>query len=229
VTPFLLVGGFLVVIVLVAVFAYRADKKRRALLQSFALSNGWTYTARDDSWVDRFPGAPFGYGTNRTAANVLVGRHGDREMLAFDYSCQTHSTDSKGNSQTTTHRYAICALRLPADLPALELSPESVLTRVAGALGLDDLELESEEFNRHYRVKARDPKFAYDVLNPRTMQALIARPALHLRLLGPDAICWESGVLKPPVLLERLATLAVLVDGIPSYVWSDHSPGGAPA
>jgi hypothetical protein len=150
-------------------------------------------------------------------------------MVAFDYSYETSSTDSKGHRSTTTHRYSVCALALPAPLPGLELSPESVLTRFAGAIGFGDVELESEDFNRHYRVSARNPKFAYDVLNPRTMEALLARPALHLRLLDADAVCWESGRQEPAELLERLATLEVLVAGIPSYVWSDHSPGGAPA
>jgi hypothetical protein len=214
----------------VAYFAYQADKKRRAALQSFALSSGWTYAARDDSWCDRFVGAPFGDGDDRRADNVLQGSYEGTPMVAFDYQYETHSTDSKGNRTTTTHRYAVCSLRLPAPLPGLELSPESALTRLAGHLGFDDVELESEDFNRMYRVKARNPKFAYDVLNPRTMSALLGRPALHMRLLDVDAVCWESGRLAPTELLARLSTLKLLIGGIPSFVWSDQSPpGGTPA
>jgi len=121
---------------------------------------------------------------------------------------------------------------LLSSLP-LELSPESALTRIASHLGLGDVELESEDFNRRYRVATRDPKFAYDVLNPRTMAALLARPVLHMRLSGEDALCWESGRLEPTDLLARLSTLHVLINGIPSFVWSDHTPSaeqpGAPA
>ena len=227
--PFLLFFVALVVVGLLAYLSWRADQKRRALLHSFAVSNGWTYTARDDSWADRFYGDPFGKGDDRTATNILFGRYEQWDMVAFDYSYETHTTDSKGHRRTTTHRYAVCALRLPVPLPGLELSPESVLTRFAGALGFDDVELESEDFNRRYRVAARNPKFAYDVLHPRTMQALLGRPPLHLRLLDADALCWESGPLHPTDLLVRLSTLSLLVGGIPSFVWSDHSPGGTPA
>ena len=220
----------LAVVVLVAVLAYQADKKRRAALQSFALSNGWTYVARDDSWCERFAGAPFGDGDDRRATNVLRGPYQGADMVAFDYQYDTHSTDSKGRRKTTTHRYAVCALRLPAPLPGLELSPESALTRLAGVLGFDDVELESEDFNRKYRVKARDRKFAYDVLNPRTMAALLGRPSLHLRLLDLDAVCWENGRLVPTELVARLSTLQLLVAGIPAFVWSDQNPsGGTPA
>ena len=230
--PVLLLLLAIAVVGVVAYLSWQADQKRRQLLQGYAMSNGWTYTARDDSWADRFAGEPFGQGDHRQAKNVLAGAYGRRQMVAFDYSFQTHSTDSKGHRSTTTHRYAICALRLPTALPTLELSPESVLTRFAGALGLDDVQLESEDFNRTYRVAAGNPKFAYDVLNPRTMQALLGRPALHMRLFGVDAVCWESGRLAPTELLARLSTLSILIDGIPSFVWSDHTdstPGGATA
>ena len=230
--PVLLVVLGIAVVIAVGVYAYQADKKRRAALQAFALSNGWTYSAADDSWCNRFAGSPFGDGDHRRSRNVLQGQHNGVPMVAFDYSYETHSTDSKGNRTTTTHRYAVCALQLPAPLPLLELSPESVLTRVAGALGVPDIELESEDFNRRYRVKAHDRKFAYDVLNPRTMQALLSRPAQHMRLLDVDAICWENGRLAPVELIARLSTLQTLITGIPSFVWSDHreaTPGGATA
>ena len=231
--PLLLFGGGVLVAIAIGIYSYQADKKRRAMLQAYAQSSGWTYVARDDSWCGRFEGSPFGQGDSRKATNILSGQYDGAPMVAFDYSYETSSTDSKGHRSKTTHRYAICAVQLPAWLPELELSPESALTRLAGHLGLGDVELESEDFNRHYRVSARNPKFAYDVLHPRTMAALLGRPALHMRLSGVDAVCWESGRLAPPELLERLSTLQLLVAGIPSFVWSDHAPSaespGAPA
>ena len=222
--PVLVVVVSVALAVAVGIYAYQADKKRRAILQAFALSSGWTYVARDDSWCERFQGSPFGQGDSRKAANIMTGAYERSPMIAFDYSYETTSTDSKGGRSKTTHRFAICALQLPAPLPGLELSPENALSRLAGHLGFGDVELESEDFNRHYRVGARDPKFAYDVLNPRTMAALLARPALHMRLSGIDAVCWESGRLQPPDLLARLSTLHLVVAGIPSFVWSDRSP-----
>jgi hypothetical protein len=100
---------------------------------------------------------------------------------------------------------------------------------------MGDVELESEDFNRRFRVKAHNPKFAYDVLSPRTMEALLARPPLHLRLLDLDAVCWENGKLQSADLPVRLSTLQALVAGIPSFVWTDHAlptdnpAGGSPA
>lgn len=210
----LVVGGF-------AYLSYVQTKKRRLLLQSFAASQGWTWVQEDDSWAERFAGDPFGQGDHRRAGNVLTGPFRGRSMVAFDYSYQTHSSDGKGNQTTTTHRYAVCALALAANLPRFELVPEHLLGRLGTMLGMQDIELESEDFNRRFRVRCEDPKLAYAILPPRTMELLLARPALHLRLAGADALCWESGAHSPAELLARLDTLSALLDAIPAFVWTD--------
>ena len=202
-------------------WGWHAARKRRELLHQFALSNGWAWTQRDDAWTRHFDGAPFGQGDHRRALNVLQGEFRGRPMVAFDYSYQTHSTDSNGHRSTTTHKYAICALGLPATVPTFEMTPEGFLGRVGTLLGRQDIELESEDFNRRFRVRCDDAKLAYDLLPPRTMETLLARPALHVRLRGADALCWESGAHSPAELLARLDTLAALLDGVPDWVWSD--------
>ena len=222
-------GALLASFAVAGILGYQRDKKRRAALQAYAASNGWTYTAADLSWCLRFAGTPFGTGDNLKARNILQGTWNGLPMVAFDYSYETHSTSSKGGRTTTVHPFAVCAVQLRAPLPMLQLTPESMLTRVADALGAQDIELESEDFNRRYRVKARDPKFAYDVLNPRTMQALLGVPAENLRLLDLDAVTWASGKLAPADLPSRLSTLKLLVDGIPPFVWADHTEGERPA
>jgi hypothetical protein len=217
----LLVVAGLVVMGGLAYWSWLSAKKRRELFQGFAASQGWTWVGRDDSWVQRFDGTPFEQGDHKRALNVLQGDFRGRPMVAFDYSYQTHSTDSKGNQQTTTHRYALCSLSVPAYLPKLEMVPESFLGRLGTALGMEDIELESEDFNRRYRVRCGDRKFASDVLPPRTMEAMLRRTALHLRLEGADALCWEDGSHSPAELLARLDALAALLDGIPEFVWND--------
>lgn len=214
--------GILAIIGAAVWFGWQQQQKRRALLQGFAASQGWTWTLRDDSWTAHFQGDPFGEGDHRKAQNVLQGTYRGRQMVAFDYSYQTHSSNGQGGQSTQTHRYAVCALGLPAWLPRFQLTPEGLLGRVGTLLGMQDVELESEDFNRRYRVRCEDPKLAYDVLQPRTMELLLRRPALHLRLAGADALCWETGSHSPVQLLARLDTLAAVVDGIPSYVWNDR-------
>ena len=213
---------------LVGWLVWRAEQQRRARYLAFAADRGWSYTPRDDSWTRRFDGDPFGRGSSRRATHVLRGSYAGRDAVAFHYRYVTRSHN--GQQQTTqTHRFTVVALALPARVPSLELTGENVLTRLGSALGLADVELESEDFNRRYRVRTDDRRFAYDVLTPRTMEHLLARPTVNLRLCGADAVLWERGLAPPEELPDRLAVLAGLLDGVPSYVWSDRQHNGGAA
>ena len=202
--------------------AYRADRARRQAFAALAKQRGWTYAEEDDRYADRFSGTPFGTGSHRRARNVVTGRLGDRPIVAFDYSYVTSSTDAHGNRQSRTHRYAVCALSLPTFLPSLTVSPENVLTRIAGALGFDDVEFESEEFNRRFRVRAEDRKCASDILHPRTLELLLAGEPLSWRVAGSDLIAWDGGLASPEQVVSRLELLSKVLDGVPSFVWRDY-------
>ena len=196
--------------------AWWVGVKRRERMSAFARSQGWGYSPRNDMWANRFTGTPFGTGRNRRARNVLTGDFRGHGIAAFDYSYDSNDGDEK-----KTYSFAVCAVQIPAPMPFVQLTPKTALGRFEVMLGGQDIELESEDFNRRYRVQARNPKFAYDVLPPRTMEALLRRPALHLRLSGADAVCWEVGRHDPVQLLARLDALCALLEGVPSFVWSD--------
>jgi hypothetical protein len=222
----------LLVVVVVTTFlyfayrSYKADQKRRALLMTWATSSGFAFAAEDDRWCGRWSASPFGEGDHREAKNVVTGTVQERAFVAFDYSYQTHNYNNNGSPNTTTHHFVVTALALPALLPRLQVTPENLLTRFGNALGLDDIELESEEFNRKFRVHASDRKFACDVLTPRTMQLLLSRPAVSWRIDGSDIIAWQDGKLTPALLLATESELRAVVDGIPSFVWHDREVGG---
>ena len=207
-------------------YAWRREQQRRQVIMTFARGKGWAYRSRDDALADRWTGPPFGEGSRRRTANVLDGRWAELPMTAFDYSYQTQSSDGRGNTTTQTHRFAVCVLHLPGWLPSLSVVPETLFSRIGNLLTGDDIELESEDFNRRFRVRAGDRRFASDVLTPRTMELLLARRPLRWRVSGADIICWDDGELTVPRLLEAAATLADVVAGIPSFVWKDATRGG---
>jgi hypothetical protein len=220
--PFL----FLLFIPLVGFLAYRSwklEQKRRELLMQWCATSGYQFTVEDDQWCQRWSGPPFNDGDNREAHNVITGKLAERPFAAFDYSYETHSSDSKGNRTTTTHHYAVTSLQLPTALPLLQVTPESVFSRIGNVLGLDDIELESEDFNRRFRVHAGDRKFATDVLSPRTMEALLDAPTMSWRIEGVDILTWGEGKLQPAAILASTSRLQTVVAGIPSFVWKDHS------
>jgi hypothetical protein len=217
-----LAGGY-------AYYHWQQEQKRRDLLGQWAVANKWTLAPEDDSMCARWQGAPFGEGDHRRARNVLAGTWKDKPFVSFDYSYQTHSSDGHGGRTTTTHHYAVSAVRLPTWLPTLQVTPENMLTRLGNAIGFDDIELESEAFNRAFRVHASDRKFASDVLTPRTMQMLLSRPHFSWRIEGADIICWQDGEQHPAGVTAAVSTTLDVVAGIPSFVWHDNGPDAGTA
>lgn len=225
----------LAVVATVGWFRWQAEQKRRALLAEWAAANKWSLNAEDASLCSRWGGTPFDEGDHRRARNVLSGSWKDRPFVSFDYSYETHSSDGRGGRSTTTHRYAVSAVQIPAWLPTLQVVPETMLTRLGNAVGITDIELESEDFNRAFRVHASDPKFASDVLTPRTMQLLLSREHFSWRIEGTDILCWQQGEQHPAAVTAAVATMLDVVAGIPSFVWHDRGTdtgtsvlGGAP-
>lgn len=214
-------------IVAVLVVGFVQERKRRDRLMQFALMRGWTYVAEDPRLVDRWPGEPFGRGDSARARNVLTGTESGRPFTAFDYSYETHSTDSKGNRTTSTHRWTVCVVPMQGFLGHVQVVPESALDRLAGAVGLTtDINLESEDFNRRFRVSASSPKLASDILTPRTMQYLIGVDAGAWRTCGSDLVGFAQGALDPADVVRTCSVLGQVQAGIPSFVWED---AGGPA
>lgn len=228
--PFLLLFVGIVVVVAIAGGAWALDRKRREALFTWCAQHGWSYQRRDDTLSSRWSGTPFGTGQRRRAENVLRGSVGSRQAVAFDYSFQTSTTDSKGNRSTQTHRYAVVAVGMPVPLPRLEVTPDNILKRAASAIGLgaEDIHLESDEFNRRFRVTCRDRKFAFDVLHPRLMQMLLNAPAVAWRFDGVELVSWDAGRLRPDEAFVRAMMLGSLIDAVPAFVWKDRGYDPAP-
>jgi len=205
------------VAVVVGVVWYQ--RKRDAALRAWAAATGWTYVGRDPSLVCRWRGQPFNVGHSRYAREVLVGRFGGREAVSFTYVYRTG-----GGKNQATYTFHVVAMRLPTYLPTLELTPEGIGARISKALGGQDIQFESDDFNRAWRVQARDLKFAHDVVHPRLMERLLRPDArgVPLRIEGMDVLTWTSGATRLEAIGPRLSLLGAVVDAVPRYVWLDH-------
>jgi hypothetical protein len=205
---------------------WRARQRAREALVAFAVANGWTYSPSDYALVNRWFLPPFGKGDERSATHIIRGRRGGREFVAFEYRYVEISTDSKGRRRRRTYTYSIVAVALPGWLPSVTVVPETIADRALRAAGIgDDVELESEDFNRAYVVTG-DARTASDLLTPRAMERLMALPRFAFRAEGSDLVGWQTGALGPADLLARLAALEAVVAAAPSFLWSDSRPRG---
>jgi hypothetical protein len=171
-----------------AYFGYKATLQRREALMRIALERGWTYAherSRDGHRAFKCFDA-FQRGHSRRALNTLTGDlpvvGGPSVALqAGDYSYRETSGAGKDrHTQTYTFSYAV--VRLPWMSSNLSLAPENFFHRIGDLLGFDDIDFESEEFSRRFRVKSPDKRFAYDLFHPRMMEFLLTHSGLTLEI-----------------------------------------------
>lgn len=217
--PFVIV--LIVVVAIVAVVAAVNAYGQRKRFEEYATRRGWEYTPSEHSLAKSFPQmAPFGSGSSRRCTNVLRYRAGEHAGLSFDYSF-TVSRGSGENRSSTTYRFHVVSLDLPHPLPRLTLRPEGMFDGVAKLFGSQDVQFESEEFNRAWFVQSEHLPAAHDLIHPRTMGWLL-EPAQR-----GASFAIEDGVLftfiKGRQNLENIdpliGRLAGLLGHVPEFMW----------
>ncbi len=218
-TVVLVFAAFLAIAVVVVVLSYLAAKKRREALAGFAAARGWRFEEEQPLLVDRFTGPPFGLGFGQRAYNVLYGSHDGRDLVSFDYEYKTQTSNGK-QTTTTVHRFSVLGLSMGGVvMPPLRVDPENFLDRFVGRLGGNDIDLESEEFNRAFTVSCPDRKFASDVLHPQMMEFLLAHRQLGWRFEQDSMLVIADGRRAPEQIDATLAVMDAITDRVPEFVW----------
>ncbi|MCC6678495.1 MAG: hypothetical protein IT436_15275 [Phycisphaerales bacterium] len=206
-------NGLIVILVIVllglgitgAIFAHRQQQKRRQALAELAARLGWTFVPdHERPGRDEYSAFPaFTRGHSQARFNTLAGpveicgRSAGAVMGDFRYKV-TSSNGKTTTTRTYNFSYLIIDIPLPG-VPDLVVRREHLLDKLAGALGFDDIDFESEEFSRKFHVTSPDRKFAYDVIHPRMMEFLMSggRAAVEIRCgrlcLTDGSDCWEPG------------------------------------
>lgn len=180
--------AIVIVVILILVGSW-FEAERRRILGSWATSRGWIFlgTATDDmpDMQQRFD--VLEQGRHRYAYNIAKGKWQDREAQAFDWHWVTGS-----GKQTTTHHMSAVLVRSCLPLKPLLIRPEGFMDTLADLVGFRDIDFESAEFSRRFFVKAEDRRWAYDVIQPATMEYLLAAPAFSLGMSGDWVLIWNG-------------------------------------
>jgi len=211
------VAAFLVIALVVAILGFVQARRRRSAMTEYAAARGWRYVEEEPLLVDRFTGSPFGEGSGRRAFNVVYGSHDGRDFVSFDYEYRIRSSGQ--NSSTTTYQLSVLALSMGAFMPELTVDPEGLLDRFVGRLAGNDIDLESEDFNRAFAVSCPDRKFASDVLHPRMMEFLLQHPHLGWRFQGDAMLTISDGTRNIEHIDATLAVMDAITDLVPEFVW----------
>jgi hypothetical protein len=227
--------GVLVVLAVIAglialvVYAAKKERERREALQQMALELGLSFDPAPRKGDGPYHGfSPFHQGHSRRAMNTMEGAieclGRPFPTICGDYEYKVTSSNGK-TTTTTTYHFSYLILRIALrQVPDLSIRPEGFFDKIAGAMGFDDIDFESAEFSRKFHVKSPDKRFAYDVVDPRMMEFLLANAKRQVQIVGGSFLLWEgTRRWAPEEFRERIAFARAFFDRWPEHVVKEHS------
>lgn len=196
---------------------YRAEAIRRRRAREFARRAGWGFSdSRPELAHEYFGVPPFSSGARPRFEDVIEHADGHRRGHSFDFS---FGIGPKGREYR--HHQHVVTLLLPAALPLMSMRPQYATDSLGIALGLADIQFESEEFNSTWLVHGASAAAVHDVLHPRAMAWLLEPRNRNLTfgISGRHLFLVIAGHQRPeriPDVANRLTEFAGL---IPPFVW----------
>jgi hypothetical protein len=201
---------------------WKNDRERSESLWSCALGSGMNFNVIDVFGIDSRPDfrEAFPTGHNRLVSNITSTIVDGWQVKAFDFTYETGSGKSR-----QVFNLSVIMFDTALVCPTLTIRPETLLDKVAGAVGFADIDFESEEFSRKFCVRSDDKKFAYDIIHPKVMQFLLAHPRWRIRLGMNSLIIHEESLLSPQESQAGIAFGREFLNLIPEFVKQQY---GAP-
>ncbi|KPL00214.1 MAG: hypothetical protein AMK75_05670 [Planctomycetes bacterium SM23_65] len=191
------------------------ERRRRRGLSKLASELGLHFSVADPlDLPERLSGfRVFWHGSLNKAVNVLHGEYQGSETIAFDFEY----LESGGRAV-----FSVCLRPLGCAFPRLTIRPEGVSDKVGKLIGAHDIDFESDEFSRKFRVRSDNRKFAYDVCHPRMMALLLKNPGWSIQIADgywalADGRRWH--VADFPLALALTHNFFEL---IPDFVWREY-------
>ena len=171
----------------------------------------------DTAWL---PFPMFGRQKSGTE-NVVWERARGPEIRAFDYWYEEPAADRP----VTPRRRLTCAVvPLEASARRLRIAPRELDDEVKTVLGLREVELELEEFNRRFAVESEDERFAIAFLEQRMMEALLALPDGVTVDVNEDAVLLSAPQLPAEQVLRLYDAAVAIHERIPRSLPSLFPP-----
>jgi hypothetical protein len=200
----------------------RSDRKRRKELTEWAQSKGLSLTPGFGLAGRYLHLQCLQRGDGSFAFNVMEGIIHNRKVCAFDYYYETATTD-KGGNLVVNGRYYLSAVVVETDLQLkpLIIRTEKIVDKIAASAGLHDIDFESVEFNKKFYVKSSDRRWAYDIVNPATMELLLSSCRFNLEFNENYIIAYRNELFSVGYFEEALQLLVGVADNLPKPLFSE--------
>jgi hypothetical protein len=196
-----------------------ASRQRRLMLlcQRAGLDFApWDLNA-DTAWL---PFPLFGRSPSGTE-NVVWDRTRGPEVRAFDYWCEEPADDRVA---ATRSRYTCAVVPLAASVPRLRIAPRELEDDLRAVLGMREVRLELDEFNRRFVVGSEDERFAVAFLEQRMMEGLLGLPAGVTVEVNEDVLLLRASELPAEQVLLLFDAAVAIHRRIPRVLPSLYPP-----
>ncbi len=184
----------------------------------------WIYRPADDRVLTDVVAAGGGYG--HEARDVVLGTVQGIRMIGLTHNWKTDrtetTTDANGNTSTRTvtdnHSEEILEFHLPWRFGNLSVNWPGWGNRVR---------FESSDFDRAFKVRSAQPKFASDVFHPRQLEFLLRAQPLPFAI-DSGRVRFALGSNTPERIMHCADFLVAFFAGVPGFVWADLGHTRAP-
>jgi hypothetical protein len=177
-----------------------SSSRRRDAAKATATSLGLQYATGDPLDLVHLPHRLFRKGDRRRIETTLHGVRSGRPIALCDYVYTDITHNADGSTHESDTRLSLCAVTLDDPLPWIAISPEGLGRRFLNAISVgNDVQFESDEFNRAFVILSADRDFAYTLIDAAMMEWLMETArSLQMEIDGERLItttrrmAWEA-------------------------------------
>jgi len=119
-----------------------------------------------------------------------------------------------------THCYlSFFIVNMDSNFQELTIAEEGFFSKIAQAIGFDDIDFESHEFSRRYKVKSQSKKFAYDFCNARMIDYLLDQPITTIEVENHALALAFDDPHEAGMIDSRLRHVTKMRSLMPDYVF----------
>lgn len=209
----------------VTLYRQRAKERRRHEVAAFARKFNLAYGGSVEPGLNGYDFTLFARGDDRGFDNYISGTWRDTAFVAADYWYYVERDDN-GAARDYRH-FTVVVVDIDAYCPRLRIERESIATVLADTIMQRDINFESDEFNRKFRVTG-DRAFAYDLLDARMLNFLVKADARFSYEIHRSWLLVWTKRLPPMELLPPIGLAREFRSRIPQLVRSRYALASHP-
>ena len=188
-------------------------------MAAVAARHGFAYSPSDPFGCTRVAFGLFRKGDGQVAEHVMWRDRPDGlTTRAFDFAYYVESRDQTGQVQRRYSRFSCAMAQLDGAWPEVSITREGFVEKALDLLGLGDIELESDEFNRRFALRSPDRRFAVTLVDARMIDFLLSTEARFAFFVKGRWLLVATDPLPPELVPGLVGVAEAFVANVPRVV-----------